>query len=157
MIAVPIPGRQKHTATLLGESLRGETFAKPMAQDLTGLAAFLSSDLHLEPMIANLPGTASMHWHESRPLVILVGAIHGLSTVLVFEATGVTKTRIANAVPEIHVPKTGIQPPVARSETRYSISEVNSSTDSPAASPGGIIELGRWVSSPTSARLTLLT
>lgn len=157
MVAVPIPGRQKHTPTLLGESFLGESLAKPMAQNLTGLAAFLSSDLHLEPMIANLPGAASMHWHESRPLVMCLGAIHGLSTVLVFEATGVTNPQKANAVPEILPPIPGIQPPVARSETRYSISEVNSSTVSPAASPGGIIEFGRWVSSPTSARLILLT
>lgn len=136
MTAAPVPGRQKHTASLLGESLRGKALTEPMAENLAGLAAFLSSDLHLEPMIANLPGTASMHWHESRPLVIWLGAIHGLSTVLVFAATGVTgplnsKRRARN------------QPPAALSETRYSTSEVKSPTDNPAARPGGIMEFGR--------------
>ena len=49
------------------------------------------------------------------------------------------------------------KPPVAFSVLRYSISEVKSCTESPAARPGGIIDWGMWFSSATSTRFSFVT
>ena len=49
------------------------------------------------------------------------------------------------------------QPPIDLRVPRYSMSEVNSSTVSPAARPAGIMDCGRCFSSFTSVRLILET
>ena len=57
--------------------ISGGRIAEPAADHLAALAAFLSSNLHLETMITDLPGAAPVKGHVTRTLFMMMMLVHG--------------------------------------------------------------------------------